>query len=205
MPSDLGQLIQRMKRSRPETKSVKKPKLESIEIQKRNEIPETNQDASSESSRSSSEMDSKASLDYFEDRYNQAKIPSEWADQMASVDAGSHSLSNSEETLGGIVHRVSAHALPGCTESPLHSISQLSIKERLADVMPELNSLQTSLFQRIHSYHDLLFTSETISNFKEIKTVYALHALNHIYKSRDRTLKNSTKIKLALNDNQTPP
>ncbi|KAG0216349.1 hypothetical protein B0O80DRAFT_434675 [Mortierella sp. GBAus27b] len=54
--------------------------------------------------------------------------------------------------------------------------------------------LQEALMEPISEYKDILFTNRTIQNSKEIRNLYALHAINHVYKTRDRILKNTTKL-----------
>ncbi|KAK3812202.1 MAG: hypothetical protein J3Q66DRAFT_302014 [Benniella sp.] len=54
--------------------------------------------------------------------------------------------------------------------------------------------LQEALVEPINEYKDILFTNRTIQNAKEIRNLYALHAANHVNKTRDRILKNTGKI-----------
>ncbi|KAF9988004.1 rRNA-binding ribosome biosynthesis protein utp25 [Modicella reniformis] len=54
--------------------------------------------------------------------------------------------------------------------------------------------LQEALIEPINQYKDLLFTNRTMQNAKEIRNLYVLHAINHVYKTRDRILKNSGKL-----------
>lgn len=46
----------------------------------------------------------------------------------------------------------------------------------------------------MNEYRDILFTNRSMENAKEIRNLYALHALNHVFKTRDRILKNSGKL-----------
>ncbi|KAF9957861.1 rRNA-binding ribosome biosynthesis protein utp25 [Mortierella alpina] len=54
--------------------------------------------------------------------------------------------------------------------------------------------LQLSLVEPMNEYRDILFTNRNMENAKEIRNLYALHALNHVFKTRDRILKNSGKL-----------
>ncbi|KAG0261853.1 rRNA-binding ribosome biosynthesis protein utp25, partial [Mortierella polycephala] len=54
--------------------------------------------------------------------------------------------------------------------------------------------LQQALFDPLNEYRDILFTSRTMQNTKELRNLYVLHALNHVYKTRDRILKNTGKL-----------
>ncbi|KAF9201060.1 rRNA-binding ribosome biosynthesis protein utp25 [Haplosporangium sp. Z 27] len=54
--------------------------------------------------------------------------------------------------------------------------------------------LQQALIEPITEYRDILFTNRSMQNAKEIRNLYTLHALNHVFKTRDRILKNSGKL-----------
>jgi U3 small nucleolar RNA-associated protein 25 len=82
---------------------------------------------------------------------------------------------------------------------------ELSVKERIAQASPPLTGLQSSLLRSMHSYNDMLVTVQDHRNAGDIKTAYAIHALNHIYKARDKMTKNSLKIKTALAEKQETP
>ncbi|KAF9187162.1 rRNA-binding ribosome biosynthesis protein utp25 [Haplosporangium sp. Z 767] len=89
-------------------------------------------------------------------------------------------------------------------------LSSLLVKQRLQTNWPEVNEsalesspsktskiftpLQQALFDPLNEYRDILFTNRTMHNAKELRNLYALHALNHVYKTRDRILKNTGKL-----------
>ncbi|KAG0348971.1 rRNA-binding ribosome biosynthesis protein utp25 [Podila humilis] len=54
--------------------------------------------------------------------------------------------------------------------------------------------LQEALVEPINEYRDVLYTNRTMKNAKEIRNLYALHAMNHVYKTRDRVLRNTAKL-----------
>ncbi|KAI8078645.1 uncharacterized protein BX664DRAFT_303356 [Halteromyces radiatus] len=64
--------------------------------------------------------------------------------------------------------------------------------------------LQESLFEHINKYRDIMFSNRSITNAKEIRNLYALHAVNHITKTRDRVMKNNAKIQKAHKENKDP-
>ena len=86
----------------------------------------------------------------------------------------------------------------------LKSISELKLKPRLRTPECELtHPLQLALAPTIFSYTDLYFSTRTHKNTPHLRHLYALHVLNHIYKTRDRVLKNNAKlakIATAFND-----
>ncbi|KAF9425145.1 rRNA-binding ribosome biosynthesis protein utp25 [Podila epigama] len=54
--------------------------------------------------------------------------------------------------------------------------------------------LQETLFEPMNEYRDIFFTNRDMRNAKEIRNLYALHAMNHVFKTRDRILRNTGKI-----------
>ncbi|RIB27767.1 digestive organ expansion factor [Gigaspora rosea] len=69
-------------------------------------------------------------------------------------------------------------------------VDELKIKEKLLCSWKKLNErndsifteLQTDLFNHFNKSLDVLFTNRSVENSKEIRQIYALHALNHIFK-----------------------
>ncbi|KAJ3290825.1 hypothetical protein HK104_006505 [Borealophlyctis nickersoniae] len=98
------------------------------------------------------------------------------------------------------------------------TVSEFCLKKRLVEPWEKLNAgllsdqkgdsgetkqftpLQLRLFQTVNSYPDVLYSNESHANSKEIRHLYALHAVNHIFKTRDRVLKNSAKLKDSGDD-----
>ena len=60
-----------------------------------------------------------------------------------------------------------------------------------------LSPLQHELFTLANDYRDVYYPEMNHSNNDEIRTVYCLHSLNHILKSRDRVLHHNAKLKKA--------
>lgn len=54
---------------------------------------------------------------------------------------------------------------------------------------------QKELFAILSNYSDLYYPESTYDKFEEIKTVYAVHSLNHALKTRKRVLRHNAKIK----------
>ncbi|KAN0024274.1 hypothetical protein ACTFIV_008676 [Dictyostelium citrinum] len=55
-------------------------------------------------------------------------------------------------------------------------------------------NLQKNLFPIFNEYRDLLYTEETMKNHKSIFKLYALHAVNHIFKSKDQLSEDNALI-----------
>ncbi|QLL30409.1 hypothetical protein HG536_0A02260 [Torulaspora globosa] len=79
------------------------------------------------------------------------------------------------------------------------SLHQYAIKQRLKiqnDLdTAELTALQKILVDPMFQYNDLLYEYESYEKDEEdYRDLYALHVLNHVYKTRDRILKNNQRI-----------
>ncbi|KAF2759699.1 DUF1253-domain-containing protein [Pseudovirgaria hyperparasitica] len=73
-----------------------------------------------------------------------------------------------------------------------------NIKPRLSEASRKLlkkaTALEQALFPIIFDNQDLLFGARTPSNADRLRNLVSLHALNHLYKTRDRIIKNNTKL-----------
>ncbi|KAI8981522.1 hypothetical protein BDB01DRAFT_723870 [Pilobolus umbonatus] len=86
-------------------------------------------------------------------------------------------------------------------------LAELHVKPRIIESWPRTNKqvrkkgqltpLQTKLFHQMNQYRDVLFCNRNMTNAKAIRNAYVLHAVNHIYKTRDRVMKNSAKLAKA--------
>lgn len=57
--------------------------------------------------------------------------------------------------------------------------------------------LQHELFSLANEYRDVYYPEQSHMNSDEIRTVYCLHSLNHVLKSRDKVLHHNAKLKKA--------
>ncbi|CCG23177.1 Yil091c protein [Candida orthopsilosis Co 90-125] len=81
-----------------------------------------------------------------------------------------------------------------------------SLKMRVLDAYEnefgeDVTKLDSILLQPILNYQDVNYQYKTYAN-KTYKKLYAMHALNHIYKTRDRIIKNTAKLHQAAENNQ---
>lgn len=81
-----------------------------------------------------------------------------------------------------------------------------SLKMRVLDAYlnefgEAVSKLDSVLLQPILNYEDVNYQYKSYIN-KSYRKLYALHALNHIYKTRDRIIKNSAKLHQAAESNQ---
>ncbi|KAI5954580.1 UTP25 [Candida jiufengensis] len=91
-------------------------------------------------------------------------------------------------------------------EKPISSITKYtSLKKRITDAYEknhgqELSKLDSTLLQPILNYQDVNYQYKLYSN-KSYRKLYIMHALNHIYKTRDRIIKNTAKLHQANETN----
>ncbi|KAJ3171913.1 hypothetical protein HDU87_008163 [Geranomyces variabilis] len=116
--------------------------------------------------------------------------------------------------------KASGHAaVPPPSSTPPNTLRAANIKQRLHEPWLKTNaalfnrypngagnptpytSLQAPLLSHLLSFHDVLFARQTHQNTPEIRNAYALHALNHVFQTRDRVLKNTAKLRA---DNAPP-
>lgn len=76
----------------------------------------------------------------------------------------------------------------------IESLQDVKVKQRIANCWPTANKdvlkknkgtftpLQNSLFSQMNNYRDMVFCNRELSNAKEIRNAYVLHALNHVTK-----------------------
>lgn len=78
--------------------------------------------------------------------------------------------------------------------SPYFIKQRLKIQNDLLDSKNNLTPLQKKIVDPIFQYQDLLYEYENYDQETEYRDLYALHALDHIYKTRDRILKNNQRL-----------
>lgn len=78
------------------------------------------------------------------------------------------------------------------------NFSDLKVKHRLqlpwARANGEFTPLQADLSSPFFSYKDILYSGRNWHNYEEIQRLWVLHIVNHIYKTRDRVIKNNLRI-----------
>ncbi|TEY55727.1 hypothetical protein BOTCAL_0230g00200 [Botryotinia calthae] len=74
----------------------------------------------------------------------------------------------------------------------------LKLKQKLANVIkkqrPTFDALEKSIAPLIFGYQDLLFTERNTSNAESLRRLTCLHAVNHVFKTRDRVIKNNSRL-----------
>lgn len=89
---------------------------------------------------------------------------------------------------------------PGDSErllSLMPDTSALKLKKKLRETAakkPALDKLEQVLYPITFGYNDLLFCNRTPKNAGKLRRMACLHAVNHIFKTRDRVIKNNYKL-----------
>jgi U3 small nucleolar RNA-associated protein 25 len=99
--------------------------------------------------------------------------------------------------VGRAVHATPSGSEPA-TAKRFDSRKTLPLKKRLVapfeEVNGELTPLQKAFSPYISSYQDVHFAGRTVSNADELRKLYSVHALNHVFKTRDRVIKDNAKL-----------
>ncbi|KAL8377778.1 hypothetical protein RB595_008455 [Gaeumannomyces hyphopodioides] len=76
--------------------------------------------------------------------------------------------------------------------------SALSLKPKLKEAIttqrPEFDASEQALAAPLFQYLDTLYCQRTVANGDSLRRLVCLHALNHVFKTRDRVIKNSAKL-----------
>lgn len=82
--------------------------------------------------------------------------------------------------------------------TPIPGPSSLNLKSRLAEAArrkrPTFDKLEQVLYPLTFAYNDLLFCARTTKNAENLRRMACLHSVNHIFKTRDRVIKNNAKL-----------
>lgn len=134
--------------------------------------------------------------DPFEKHYT-AVTEQELKDAAKQVD-GKDWRTQSSKLDGGIRRTILSREGAAAPGAPVKSAKDLSLKRRLlesgsrlvASLSPEERNLASPLF----NYVDILSGCRTLKNASSLRDLSCLHALNHVFKTRDRVLKNNAKL-----------
>lgn len=125
---------------------------------------------------------------------------------------------NKASDLGYVEHSMPKSDAPKSTygaEFENADLANAKVKEKLIERWYKANSrkkgkgpfteLQNSLFNYVNKYQDVFYSQRDFNNAEEIRRLYCLHAVNHIYKTRSRILKNNAKIVQSQKDEKKAP
>ena len=97
-----------------------------------------------------------------------------------------------------LVVPTSSHSKKRKFDDTCQAIQGLPLKKRLTDpaskVLRKLSPLQSSLAPYLIDYEDVLYCARSPTNVDQLRQLTALHGLNHVFKTRDRILKNNGRL-----------
>lgn len=146
--------------------------------------------------------------DPFESHFN--LVSEELIEQKAKSYAAKEPWISKKSKVGETIYTAIQQTPPGDVPS-LPSFEKLSllgqyhcIKRRVGEAYlknfsDELKPLEKALADEMFSYRDILFPSRNYKNTL-YKRLYALHILNHVFKTRDRVMKNNDKLRRFQED-----
>ena len=96
-------------------------------------------------------------------------------------------------------------SVPKPPKKKKYSLDDYYVLKRLKDNVPLVGcasascpsgftDTQKEMFAIMSNYSDLYYPEADYNKFEEIRTVYAVHALNHVLKTRKRVLRHNSKI-----------
>ncbi|KAI0017681.1 DUF1253-domain-containing protein [Xylariomycetidae sp. FL0641] len=87
--------------------------------------------------------------------------------------------------------------------------SSLKLKHRLVETAekrrPTFDKTEQILYPITFGYQDLLFCGRTVKNAENLRRMSCLHAVNHVFKTRDRVIKNNAKLAKEGEDTEFEP
>lgn len=85
----------------------------------------------------------------------------------------------------------------GSVKRKAKSTKDLKLKKRLFstahEIIGEFDNLEQAIVPHIFDYQDVLFGARSVKNAERLRQITCLHALNHLFKTRDRVIKNNTR------------
>ncbi|WEW55690.1 rRNA-binding ribosome biosynthesis protein utp25 [Emydomyces testavorans] len=180
-----------------------KPENENLDLQDDLDVKEASEDESANDENEDDEVDETeddvdSAFDPFETHFAQ---PDE--NQLSKqIDASTQTWRISKHNLAGGMRFTASH--PDIGEEPcfplpsLRGPKDLSLKRKLSGAasehMSQFDTSSESLAPYLFGYYDMLYGARTPGNAASLRDMYCLHALNHIIKTRDRVIKNNTRI-----------
>lgn len=93
------------------------------------------------------------------------------------------------------------------TRRQVKSADDVQLKPRLVSnakkVLGQFSELEQVIAPSIFEYQDVLFGARTPQNANRLRHITCLHALNHLFKTRDRIIKNNAKVSQAQEGDDT--
>ena len=156
-------------------------------------------DEDSDSEEAGEEEDKEANVEDVNDPFTD-HVDTDLTSKMLEV-FGSKQRWNNSETRFPCLGRLQVQTLatPGSSNPPLlpRSLASVKLKEKLAKHLEErggLGSKEEELIGLLGEYRDVCYMDRKHSEGEHLRLAYCLHTLNHVLKTRNRILKNNSKV-----------
>lgn len=87
---------------------------------------------------------------------------------------------------------------PSATPKPISGVAEIKLKQKLQESMgpkhAKFDEVEQTIAPYLFNYNDVLYCNRTASNGKSVRRMACLHALNHVFKTRDKVIKNTAKL-----------
>ncbi|OTA70463.1 DUF1253-domain-containing protein [Hypoxylon sp. EC38] len=120
--------------------------------------------------------------------------------RLKAIQANEYSQSNSVQNGWRLIRNIpgkdstQSAPLPSSISGP----SSLKLKHRLVETAgrkrPTFDNLEQVLYSLTFAYNDILFCGRTTRNAENLRRMTCLHSVNHVFKTRDRVIKNNAKL-----------
>ncbi|KAI1207246.1 DUF1253-domain-containing protein [Annulohypoxylon truncatum] len=120
--------------------------------------------------------------------------------RLKAIQANEYSQTHSEHDGWRIIRNLPGKGLanPAPLPPPISGPSSLNLKQRLVETInrkrPTFDKLEQVLYPLTFAYNDLLFCGRTTKNAENLRRMTCLHSVNHVFKTRDRVIKNNAKL-----------
>lgn len=89
-------------------------------------------------------------------------------------------------------------------KTSMNSAKDLFLKQRLVEtgtrLASSLSAEEKDLAGAVFNYTDVIYANRNLKNSSRLRDLSCLHALNHVFKTRDRVLKNNEKLRAQSGD-----
>ncbi|KAI0881775.1 DUF1253-domain-containing protein [Annulohypoxylon maeteangense] len=117
-----------------------------------------------------------------------------------AIQSNEYTQTHSDQNGWRIIRNLPGKDLTQSTPLPpsISGPSSLKLKQRLAETIdrkrPTFDKLEQVLYPLTFAYNDLLFCGRTAKNAENLRRMACLHSVNHVFKTRDRVIKNNAKL-----------
>jgi len=121
------------------------------------------------------------------------------ADLATAIEQQGQKGTSGKMTIGNGIRKITTtYGQPSRPAKTNKGLKDLKIKQRLSEagmaVTSNLQAEEQDVMSEMFNYHDILCGSRSLDNAAKLRDLSALHVLNHVFKTRDRVLKNNAKL-----------